>query len=276
MNYHSDEYINNQIKRHNNEALKFYHDSQIVGIFCQGSPNYGLDFENSDIDTKLILIPTFKDLAFNKKPISTTHILENNEHLDAKDLRLYFQTFVKQNLNFLEILFTPYHITNPIYAEYWDQLIENRELIAHMNPYRAVMSMYGIAQEKYHAMKHEYPSKVEIIAQHGFDGKQVSHLLRVEDYLERYIAKELYENCLKPSPEIVDKLMAYKKQEIPLAIAEEEAKTAINHIIEMKNDFCSKTKDEVNQEAENLLNEVQYSIVERAITIEFAEKEVYD
>lgn len=276
MNYHSDEYINNQIKRHNNEALKIYHNSQIVGIFCQGSPNYGLDFENSDIDTKLILTPTFKDLAFNKKPISITHILENNEHLDAKDLRLYFQTFVKQNLNFLEILFTDYSVVNSRYEDQWDILLDNKELIAHMNSHRAVKSMKGIAMEKFHAMEHEYPSKIDIISKFGYDGKQVHHLLRVEDYLRRYIAGEPYADCLRPSPQIVDKLMAYKKQMVPLDIARKEANESIERIVLMAEDFCSKNKDEVNPEAQEILNKVQYEIMRRAIADEFKCDEVYD
>lgn len=265
MNYHSDDYINIQIQRHNKEALNRYHSSQIVGIFCQGSPNYGLDYENSDIDTKLILIPTFEEIVFNKKPISTTHILNNNEHLDAKDLRLYFQTFAKQNLNFLEILFTPYAITNTLYEDYWDMLVKEREMIAHMNPYRAVKSMYGIAMEKYHAMEHEYPSKVEIIRRFGYDGKQVHHLLRVEDYLRRYIAGESYINCLHPSIKIVDKLMAYKRQEIPLDIARKEAKESLEKITQMANIYCSTHKDSVDPTAQELLNYVQYHIMEIAI-----------
>ena len=110
MNFHSDEWIMKQLWRHYNEALKLYPEDRIVGVFCQGSQNYGLDFEGSDIDTKCIITPTFEEIAMNKKPVSTTHVLDNNEHLDAKDIRLYIQTFKKQNLNFLEILFTPYKI----------------------------------------------------------------------------------------------------------------------------------------------------------------------
>lgn len=261
---------------HYNEAFQSFDETRIVGLFCQGSQNYGLDYENSDLDTKLIVLPTFEDIAFNKKPISTTYIRANNEHIDMKDLRLYFRTFEKQNLNFLEILFTPYYILNSEYKEEWNKLIAAREKIAHMNPYRAVMSMYGIAQEKYHAMKHEYPSKIDLIAQYGFDGKQTHHLLRVENFLERYIAGEPYEKCMWPTPNIVDKLMAYKRQEIPLNIAEAEAETAINHVTQMKNDFCVEHKDEADSEVIELLNEVQYNIMRQGIALEFLYDKVYD
>lgn len=53
-----------------------------VGLFLQGSQNYNLDYEGSDIDTKAIMLPSFSDFVLNAKPLSTTHIMENNEHVD--------------------------------------------------------------------------------------------------------------------------------------------------------------------------------------------------
>ena len=107
------------VREHYNEALEYFPEDRIVGIFYQGSGNYGLDYEESDVDTKLIVAPTFKDIAMNKNPVSTTHIRTNDEHTDWKDIRLYIQTFRKQNLNFLEILFTPYKIINHMYENQW-------------------------------------------------------------------------------------------------------------------------------------------------------------
>ena len=73
---------------HFEEALQYFPKDNIVGIFLQGSQNYGLDTENSDIDTKLIVTPTFEDLALNKQPQSTTHVRANAEHIDIKDIRM--------------------------------------------------------------------------------------------------------------------------------------------------------------------------------------------
>lgn len=88
-----------------------------VGLFLQGSQNYDLDYEGSDIDTKVIVLPSFTDFVLNRKPVSTTHIMENNEHLDFKDIRLMFDCIKKQNVNFVEILFTRYMILNPKYED---------------------------------------------------------------------------------------------------------------------------------------------------------------
>lgn len=259
-----------RVKEHYNEALSYFSKDNIVGIFLQGSQNYGLETDKSDVDTKLILTPSFKDICLNKKPVSTTHVRENDEHTDWKDIRLYMETFRKQNLNFLEILFTDFYILNPMYEEQWMRLVEQREGIARMNPFRAVKSMKGVAMEKYHAMEHRYPAKVDIIDKYGYDGKQVSHLLRVDDYLERYISDEPYLNCLKPTPFKINRILSYKNlNEISLEEAREEAKKVLSHVVLMADNFCETCKNEENNEMRKLLEDVSYNIMKISTIKEF-------
>ncbi len=255
-----------RVQTHYDESLQHFPEDQIVGCFLQGSQNYGLDYEGSDVDTKLIVLPSFDDIALNRKAVSTTHVRANEEHTDWKDIRLYMETFRKQNLNFLEILFTPYCITNPLYREQWMRLVERREDIARMNEFRAVKSMKGIAMEKYHAMEHKYPSKVDIIDAYGYDGKQVSHLLRVDDYLTRYIAGESYESCLRPTGALVPRIMDYKRLNvIPLDEAREEAKRVLAHTEAIADAFCAEHADYENPEMRALLEDVSCEIMKIAV-----------
>ena len=271
MNYHSDEWIMKRLTEHYNEALEYFPEDRIVGIFYQGSGNYGLDVENSDVDTKLIVTPTFEDIAMNKKPVSTTHIRENDEHIDFKDIRLYCATFRKQNLNFLEILFTPYKIVNPLYEEEWNKLVEANEEIAHYNPYRAIKSMKGIALEKWHAMEHEYPSKVDVLAKYGYDPKQLHHLFRVEEYIERYINGEPYKYCLISN--ISEYLKEVKLGGHTLNAARGFGQRAIDHILEMHDEFVKQVSDEADPEVDKLLDDVQLNIMRIAIEKDFNKEE---
>ena len=256
------ESIMKRVKEHLEESLLYFSENQIVGVFLQGSQNYGLDTPTSDVDTKLIVVPNFKEIALNSKPVSTTHIRANKEHIDFKDIRLYIETFRKQNLNFLEILFTPYFIINPLYEKEWNKLVIHREEIARMNPFCAVKSMKGIALEKYHAMEHRYPSKIDIIDKYGYDGKQNSHLLRVDDYLERYIAGESYEKCLQPSAHKISRIMDYKALNIiPLEEAREEAKQVLAHTEQIANAFCAYREAHEDPKMRELLEEVSYNIM---------------
>ena len=257
-----------RVREHYEEALDYFEKDQIVGIFLQGSQNYGLEVEGSDVDTKLITVPSFRDIALNRKPVSTTHVRANNEHIDWKDIRLYMETFRKQNLNFLEILFTPYKQLNPLYKEQWNRLIAAREYIARMNPWRAVKSMKGIALEKYFAMEHDYPSKVDILAQYGYDPKQLHHLLRVGEYLERYIAGEPYQDCLHPH--FPEHLKSVKLGKYNLDEARVIGKEAINHITQVADDFCAKYEDCEDAAMRALLEDVQYNIIRIAVQKELA------
>lgn len=256
--------VMDRVKEHYNEALTYFPEDRIVGIFLQGSQNYGLATPQSDVDTKLIVTPTFKDIAMNRKPVSTTHIRANEEHIDFKDIRLYIQTFRKQNLNFLEILYTDFAIVNPIYEKQWNRLVESREAITHFNPYRSVQSMKGIALEKYHAMEHEYPSKVEVLKKYGYDPKQLHHLVRVEDYLGRYINGESYESCLDPGP-MKQELIEIKMGKYSLADARSIADKAKAHVEEMAEYAYSIYPNEEDQEVNELLDDVQYEIIRIAV-----------
>ena len=254
-----------RVKDHYEESLEYFKPNQIVGCYLQGSQNYSLDLPTSDVDTKLIVLPSFKDIALASKPISTTHIRANDEHTDWKDIRLYMETFRKQNLNFLEILFTDYKIIHPEYEPYWNILIKNREGIARMNPYRAVKSMQGIAKEKYHAMEHRYPAKADIIDTYGYDPKQVSHLVRVRDYLDRYIAGESYEKCLKPSKDFFDLILDLKLCKYNLEDARAIARENLEHIDLVAKDFYENEEEKENSAMRELLNEVSYEIMKKYI-----------
>ncbi len=263
MNTQSDMEIMAGVREHFEEAEQHFPLPNIVGIFLQGSQNYGLGYEGSDIDTKLIVTPTFQNIALNKPAVSTTHIRANEEHIDFKDIRLYMQTFRKQNLNFVEILFTDYKIINYRYEAFWQLLVDNRERIARYNPFRAVKTMKGIAMEKYHAMEHRYPSKVEVLDQYGYDPKQLHHLLRVEEFLGRYIAGEPYEDCLKPRRP--DYLIDVKRGHYDLETARIVAKTAISNIERIADSFCERTEDVGDPYVDELLETVQYMIMKSSV-----------
>lgn len=274
-NYHTDQWIMAQVERHYREALMRYPEHRIIGVFLQGSQNYGLDYEGSDIDTKCILAPSWEDLCFNRKAVSTTHVLDNEEHLDAKDIRLYMQCFRKQNLNFVEILFTPYKIINPMYASFWNELVENNELIARYDPVGAVKTMKGIAMEKFHAMKHEYPSKVELIKKFGYDPKQLHHLLRVDEYLGRYIDGEQYADCLiSQMGDYLHNVKRIKDDKTFYTLEEAEglANVVLAHVTGLADAYCGDLGkgEQVNPAVDVLLDTVQKDIMTKSIKFQLA------
>lgn len=189
--------INNRLK--SDFDLLVSKGYEVVGVFLQGSQNYSLDYVDSDIDTKAILLPSFEDFLLNKKLISTTlELPPNNEHLDIKDIRLMFENFKKSNINFLEILFTKYKYINPKYSELFQPMFEHKEKIARYDKYKAVNSLAGMSMEKFKAMEHPYPTLIHKIEKFGYDPKQLHHILRLNDFMRKFTREESYENCLIP------------------------------------------------------------------------------
>lgn len=278
MNFHKDNVIMQRLREHYDEACGLIPEDRIVGVFLQGSQNYGLDYEGSDVDSKCIVLPTLEDICFAKKPISTTHVRENDEHIDLKDIRLMFQTFRKQNINFIEILFTEYKIINPLYEDLWNELIAQNELVGRYNPHRAVTTMKGIASEKFHALEHRYPSRVEIIDKFGgYDPKQLHHLLRIEDFLKRYIDGETYAECLKPCAEGCFILKHIKQFGVKdLKEARQFAEESFDRISRMANEYRETHLDEGNPAVDELLDNVQRKIMKKSIQLEMFSKSLLE
>ena len=170
---------------------------ETVGIFLDGSQNYGLDTEESDIDSKVIVIPKFTDFLHNKKPVSFTHIMGNDEHVDFKDIRLMFQCYKKQNINFIETLFTEYFILNPEYEDLFSNVMDRREEIAQYDIKAALSCVMGMAYEKRKALCHPYPTTAWKIEKWGYDPKQLHHIIRLREFIHNYTEDVSYADCLK-------------------------------------------------------------------------------
>ena len=235
---------------------------EIVGVFLQGSQNYKLEYEGSDIDCKAVVLPKFNDFVLNNKMISTTLVLENNEHIDLKDIRLMFDCFKKQNINFVEILFTEYKILNPKYEAFWQKLIDNNEAIAHYNNYVAINCMAGMALEKYKALEHPYPATIDKIEKYGYDGKQLHHLLRLKEFMQNYVDGIAYSKCLIADEEDRTCLIDVKcNKKYNLEESRKIAKFTIDSIVDFKNHYMHLNPVKVNQQVEDILNDVLVSII---------------
>ena len=219
---------------------------EVFGVFLQGSQNYNLDYEGSDIDTKCIVLPSAEDVILNKPPASTTLVLEDNSHIDIKDIRLMWQCFKKQNINYLEILFTDYIYVPHEYYNFWLDMLRLREDIAHIDNYSAVNCIVGMILEKNKALCHPYPSLKDKIDKYGYDNKQLHHIIRCREFLDRYIEGTSFQDCLIPMDR--DYLISVKatyKYDV------EQAKTIAEDAVE----YAKNTKKLYLENSEHIINE---------------------
>ena len=243
----------------------------VLGVFLQGSQNYSLSYEGSDIDTKVIIIPSFEDFALDNRPISTTLILPSNEHIDLKDVRLMHDSFRKQNINFIEILFSKYRYLNPEYATLYQPMFDNNEKIAHYNNYAAVNCIAGMVYEKRKALTHPYPSLLDKIQKYGYDNKQLHHILRCEEFLKRYINGVPYAECLIPTePQHLIDVKAKYIYTLDQAI--EIADCTMKIVQDVKQRYMDTHPVVIDKEVDEIMNSVLINVLKHSFIKELEEK----
>ena len=222
----------------------------------QGSQNYLLADEESDVDTKSIVIPNLHNLIFDKKWASETLIVEpTEEHADVKDIRAMFDCFRKQNPNFIEILFTPYVCVDSRYKHVYDMLRYRNHDISRMNLRQTINATCGHIHEKYKKITHPFPSRMEYIEKYGYDPKQLHHMYRLKEFLIRFTSGEPFNEAMIPRD--INTLLAIKRGSMDyteaLIAAEDMNAWALNFMEEAKympypvNEKVDKFLDEVTE-----------------------------
>lgn len=239
-----------------------------VGLFLQGSQNYNLDYEGSDIDTKVIVLPSFEDFVLMKKPTSYTHIMENNEHVDFKDIRLMFECIKKQNVNFVEILFTPYVILNEKYKDLFQPVLDAKEEIARYNNYAGINCIVGMALEKQKALEHPYPGTIDKINRFGYDPKQLHHALRLREFMTRYMDGESYADCLISKQR--DYLRDVKMGCYSLEEARQLMSATIDSMLTDKAQYMETVPVSVSHSADNVMKQATVNVLKRCFVSELA------
>lgn len=244
---------------------------EVVFLALQGSQNYGLDVYTSeymsDVDTKAIVLPSFEDFVYDKAPVSKTLILENEEHIDVKDIRVMFEMFRKMNLSYIELLYSKYQIINPKYFNPILELLENRTEVSSINRNQFLRCIAGMSMEKLKALKHPYPGIKDKIDKYGYDGKQLSHCVRLQEFIKRYVEGESIENCyISKIPKTLINLKMNLDQEgiryMDADEAEEICKQSDFITKMIKDDNVTET-DVINQKGIDVLNKIKYELLKQ-------------
>jgi hypothetical protein len=273
MNFHSDKWIMERLQEHYQEALTIFPQNKILGIFIQGSQNYGLDYSGSYIDTKCIVLPTLEDICLNKKATSYTHVRENNEHIDFKDLRVIVGDFKKQNINFLEVLFTPYKIINPDYTELFQPMLDFAETVAAYDNYRFIRATAGMSMEKHKALELDRPSQHDEVVKYGWSTKQLHHLIRLNTFIKRWVTGERFKDCLiDPDSDGLVRVKQYGHQFYTLEKARKIAKELDDETNAIKEEYIATHEHVINEDIERLIDIVITNVMRESLKKEFGEQ----
>lgn len=251
---------------------------EVVFTALQGSQNYGLDEYSddycSDVDTKSIILPSVDDFIRAKQPISAVEIMENNEHAEVKDIRVMFEMFKKENISYIELLYSDYIIFNPKYEKLIKPIFERRDEIATADTAQFLKCIAGMAYEKDKALCHPYPGIIEKIEKYGYDGKQLSHCARLFLFMIDFSNGRPIAECYKPVEVYKLTLMNYKKQldengaEMSVDEARNRSTAYVEEIKNLKDELIEDGDYGVNSAAALFLDEIKAKILKFKITEE--------
>lgn len=187
-----------RVRKHYERAAEHYGEENIFGVFCYGSWNYSTNTPDSDVDTKCILIPDLYHLAI--KPYEVKHLHVDDEVCECMTIMHMVENWKKQNINFLEIMFTPYCIINETYADFWMTHKENEweypitfdwaEKIARYDIPKAIKSMSGQA--------------IHTLKQDSTDLKKIMNSMRIMKSLAQLVTDDSasYYEIIRANPTI--------------------------------------------------------------------------
>lgn len=167
--------VQERLEKHYKRAVEHYGQEAVLGVFLYGSWNYGTNLLDSDVDTKCILIPDLYSLAIH--PYEVKHLHVDDEVCECMSIMHMVANWKKQNLNFVEIMFTDYCIINPAYEEKWCRCLTDidREEVARYDLKAAVLSMSHQA--------------IHTIKQDPTDLKKIMNATRIMHTLKRLLSE---------------------------------------------------------------------------------------
>lgn len=172
--------------------------NEIVGVFLVGSQNYHLNTPESDVDTRVLVLPTFEQIALNKEPISKELSFEDGGKCVVRDVRLVFHEFLKQNPNCLEILCTSYYILNEKYAGDFYPVLQHADQIARYAPYTFCRSLYGMISSNENRLSRTIATAYRCGLKAPELIKPLVGICRLVDMFDSYVNGRPFSSCLTP------------------------------------------------------------------------------
>lgn len=111
-----------RLAQHIQYAEKLGYDVIYGSIY--GARNYGLDTEESDVDSYLVVMPSLEDIAMDR-PLKSVDLsyktddVDTGEHIVIKDIRLFMKNILNGDPHALEAFYSEYFVCNKaVHAKY--------------------------------------------------------------------------------------------------------------------------------------------------------------
>jgi hypothetical protein len=130
----------------------------------------------------------------------------------------------KANPAYVETLYTPYFIVDDDFMSEFEQIFALKNDLVYTLRCQFVRAMYGMMCEKEKALCHPYPTILHKIEKWGYDGKQLSHIIRLYCMMRDYMMDVPLEEAFmvtETNPSFVKLILSTKLNQHTLEEAKE-------------------------------------------------------
>ena len=213
-----------QFERHCELAQNVFPEEDYIwfGTFLYGSQNYGLDTEESDVDTISLYVPTIKTLSrennhtkflsMEKKFNAFYPHSDVKDHVVFKDIRIWIEELAKGSPHAIELVYTDYNKINGKFHEAWGYLIAQDILkIYPENTVKALVGMTHAALKSAWLPRKDNEKDNEM----RYNVKAFSESIRLIHALFNYIKPgSNYSNIFIPKGAVKDFILCAKNGEL--------------------------------------------------------------
>jgi len=204
----------------------------VYAIALKGSQNYNLSDEESDIDANPLFLPTIPQLR--KKDVYKAKY--DTGEVTGHNIYDFAEIVAKGNPQWIEVCHSDYYIGDFSLFKHYK-----------LNP----SALKGMLMEKVTAFKKLYPSREKFVKQFGYDPKQLHHIIRLYDLLEKDV------NVYKYTDKEASVMLDIKRGRFPASVEEAD---------KMKDDYVSYINEIYQSKKEAYqLQEVDYDLLDSLV-----------
>lgn len=192
-------------------------------VTVAGSHNYKCVVGNSDVDYKVVYLPSLEDFYYGVRS-PKVEVLSDVLDLSLHPIQKYRKYMLKGNVNFFEVLYSQSIYLNPDLKDFWRMMKQ----LVEMNVTNAVVASYMQSRSRFHRTMEPTPETKFMFDAAGYNYKAASFSVRMLDFILHLVNESEFSivpSCYR------DFVLSLKKGEVPHALFEQTYSSLNNAVI---------------------------------------------
>ena len=243
------------------------HDREVVALIKGGSNMRNLNDEQSDVDNKIFVLPTFNDLYESK--VYSKQTTSDEVDNDVQDVRRLETLLYKANPAYLDLLFSPEIQT--FGYEKIDEIIAMRDDIANMNLSNLYSATMGTVQRNINDLQNPTSEKVtKLIERHAYNPKKAMLVVHLCKVLIKFHANNFtdYKSAIWYEGKEREQMMRLKRGELSFDAVKAIIRIYETEAIELKEVYKSQElRVDVNKRLQIKLRDLIFDAIQREVIV---------